>query len=232
MGCKDGACSASSNWVFLMEKSLFAGSCWRFGTCEAHTQSFFQCVEKVWVHSWRFQFGNVKCTGNLLGFIFISDVNVKMCLCTYWRYHVSATWCLKFYFCALFLAVCLCTAKCLVQMQPGQRSYPLRPELIESTYWLYKATRDSMCMIHIFYISVKRRSIFKFAHFGDINVFFLADCFGFLLQVPRCRSGYGDQYTVWGSLPLWILPYCWCWVTCTGGSHGELFSRRDCMVLD
>lgn len=29
-------------------------------------------------------------------------------------------------------------------VQPGQRSYPLRPELIESTYWLYKATRDSM----------------------------------------------------------------------------------------
>lgn len=27
-------------------------------------------------------------------------------------------------------------------VQPGQRSYPLRPELIESTYWLYKATRD------------------------------------------------------------------------------------------
>ncbi|KAI9070486.1 hypothetical protein K1719_047550, partial [Acacia pycnantha] len=24
----------------------------------------------------------------------------------------------------------------------GQKSYPLRPELIESTYWLYKATRD------------------------------------------------------------------------------------------
>lgn len=29
-------------------------------------------------------------------------------------------------------------------VQPGQRSYPLRPELIESTYWLYKATRDSI----------------------------------------------------------------------------------------
>ena len=29
-------------------------------------------------------------------------------------------------------------------MQPGQRGYPLRPELIESTYWLYKATRDPM----------------------------------------------------------------------------------------
>ncbi|XP_074322190.1 alpha-mannosidase I MNS4 isoform X3 [Apium graveolens] len=28
-------------------------------------------------------------------------------------------------------------------VQQGQRSYPLRPELIESTYWLYKATRDS-----------------------------------------------------------------------------------------
>nr|CAB3478469.1 unnamed protein product [Digitaria exilis] len=27
-------------------------------------------------------------------------------------------------------------------VQNGQRSYPLRPELIESTYWLYKATRD------------------------------------------------------------------------------------------
>ncbi|GAA0146410.1 hypothetical protein LIER_06375 [Lithospermum erythrorhizon] len=27
-------------------------------------------------------------------------------------------------------------------VQPGQKSYPLRPELIESTYWLYKATRD------------------------------------------------------------------------------------------
>ncbi|XP_002985136.2 alpha-mannosidase I MNS4 [Selaginella moellendorffii] len=29
-----------------------------------------------------------------------------------------------------------------MSIQPGQRSYPLRPELIESTYWLYKATRD------------------------------------------------------------------------------------------
>ncbi|KAH0460851.1 hypothetical protein IEQ34_008426 [Dendrobium chrysotoxum] len=27
-------------------------------------------------------------------------------------------------------------------IQSGQRSYPLRPELIESTYWLFKATRD------------------------------------------------------------------------------------------
>uniref|UniRef100_A0A0E0FTU3 alpha-1,2-Mannosidase n=1 Tax=Oryza nivara TaxID=4536 RepID=A0A0E0FTU3_ORYNI len=27
-------------------------------------------------------------------------------------------------------------------LQNGQRSYPLRPELIESTYWLFKATRD------------------------------------------------------------------------------------------
>ncbi|CAH9136277.1 unnamed protein product [Cuscuta epithymum] len=29
-----------------------------------------------------------------------------------------------------------------LNVQPGQKSYPLRPELIESTYWLYKATRD------------------------------------------------------------------------------------------
>ncbi|CAM6075785.1 unnamed protein product [Sphagnum tenellum] len=29
-------------------------------------------------------------------------------------------------------------------VQPGQRSYPLRPELIESTYMLYKATHDPM----------------------------------------------------------------------------------------
>ncbi|KAK1592833.1 hypothetical protein Q3G72_031139 [Acer saccharum] len=28
------------------------------------------------------------------------------------------------------------------EFQHGQKSYPLRPELIESTYWLYKATRD------------------------------------------------------------------------------------------
>ncbi|KAK1310115.1 putative alpha-mannosidase I MNS4 [Acorus calamus] len=27
-------------------------------------------------------------------------------------------------------------------VQKGQKSYPLRPELIESTYWLFKATRD------------------------------------------------------------------------------------------
>jgi hypothetical protein len=30
--------------------------------------------------------------------------------------------------------------------QNGQRSYPLRPELIESTYWLFKATRDYRCV--------------------------------------------------------------------------------------
>lgn len=29
-----------------------------------------------------------------------------------------------------------------LSVQLGQKSYPLRPELIESTYWLYKATRD------------------------------------------------------------------------------------------
>ncbi|XP_015079517.1 alpha-mannosidase I MNS4 isoform X1 [Solanum pennellii] len=29
-----------------------------------------------------------------------------------------------------------------LRVQQGQKSYPLRPELIESTYWLYKATRD------------------------------------------------------------------------------------------
>ncbi|RAL38801.1 hypothetical protein DM860_013482 [Cuscuta australis] len=29
-----------------------------------------------------------------------------------------------------------------LNVQPGQKSYPLRPELIESTYWLFKATRD------------------------------------------------------------------------------------------
>ncbi|BBG92416.1 Glycosyl hydrolase family 47 protein [Prunus dulcis] len=29
-----------------------------------------------------------------------------------------------------------------LSVQHGQRSYPLRPELMESTYWLYKATRD------------------------------------------------------------------------------------------
>ncbi|XP_057771420.1 alpha-mannosidase I MNS4 [Salvia miltiorrhiza] len=28
------------------------------------------------------------------------------------------------------------------KVQQGQKSYPLRPELIESTYWLYKATRN------------------------------------------------------------------------------------------
>ncbi|XP_038877093.1 alpha-mannosidase I MNS4 [Benincasa hispida] len=30
-----------------------------------------------------------------------------------------------------------------LSVQHGQKSYPLRPELIESTYWLYKATRNS-----------------------------------------------------------------------------------------
>ncbi|XP_037496867.1 alpha-mannosidase I MNS4 [Jatropha curcas] len=30
-----------------------------------------------------------------------------------------------------------------LSVQNGQKSYPLRPELIESTYWLYKATRDA-----------------------------------------------------------------------------------------
>uniref|UniRef100_A0A7C9E9Z4 alpha-1,2-Mannosidase n=1 Tax=Opuntia streptacantha TaxID=393608 RepID=A0A7C9E9Z4_OPUST len=29
-----------------------------------------------------------------------------------------------------------------LNVQHGQKSYPLRPELVESTYWLYKATRD------------------------------------------------------------------------------------------
>jgi mannosidase alpha-like ER degradation enhancer 2 len=37
-----------------------------------------------------------------------------------------------------------CQFSLVCGVQPGQRSYPLRPELIESTYMLYKATRDPM----------------------------------------------------------------------------------------
>jgi len=44
-------------------------------------------------------------------------------------------------------------------VQNGQRSYPLRPELIESTYWLFKATRDYRC---VFLYKVKIKFILTF----------------------------------------------------------------------
>ncbi|GER35738.1 Mannosyl-oligosaccharide 1,2-alpha-mannosidase IA, partial [Striga asiatica] len=47
----------------------------------------------------------------------------------------------------------------------GQKSYPLRPELIESTYWLYKATRNPR------YLDVGREMLAS-------------------LQLTRCRCGY------------------------------------------
>ncbi|CAI5929414.1 unnamed protein product [Closterium sp. NIES-64] len=50
-------------------------------------------------------------------------------------------------------------------VQPGQTSYPLRPELAESTYWLYKATRDP------FYLAVGRDMVAS-------------------LALTRCRCGY------------------------------------------
>ncbi|CAI7853451.1 unnamed protein product [Closterium sp. NIES-54] len=50
-------------------------------------------------------------------------------------------------------------------VQPGQTSYPLRPELAESTYWLYKATGDP------FYLAVGRDMVAS-------------------LALTRCRCGY------------------------------------------
>lgn len=37
----------------------------------------------------------------------------------------------------------------LILFQNGQKSYPLRPELIESTYWLFKATRNPRSASHL-----------------------------------------------------------------------------------
>ncbi|KAG0587339.1 hypothetical protein KC19_2G157600 [Ceratodon purpureus] len=51
-------------------------------------------------------------------------------------------------------------------VQPGQRSYPLRPELVESTYMLYKATRNPV------YLSVGR------------------DIVTSLQKSAKCRCGY------------------------------------------
>lgn len=51
-------------------------------------------------------------------------------------------------------------------VQPGQRSYPLRPELVESTYMLYKATRNPM------YLDVGR------------------DVVASLQRSAKCRCGY------------------------------------------
>jgi hypothetical protein len=49
--------------------------------------------------------------------------------------------------------------------QNGQRSYPLRPELIESTYWLFKATRDYRC---VFLCKVKMELVlFKYVNLLD-----------------------------------------------------------------
>ncbi|CAA0806636.1 Probable alpha-mannosidase I MNS4 [Striga hermonthica] len=51
------------------------------------------------------------------------------------------------------------------KVQQGQKSYPLRPELIESTYWLYKATRNPR------YLDVGREMLAS-------------------LQLTRCTCGY------------------------------------------
>eukprot|EP00850_Spirogloea_muscicola_P015759 SM000123S25871 [mRNA] locus=s123:315845:321165:- [translate_table: standard] len=64
-------------------------------------------------------------------------------------------------------------------VHPGQNSYPLRPELAESTYWLYKVTRDP------WYLSVGRdivaslqssaRCACGFCHVEDVESHALAD---------------------------------------------------------
>eukprot|EP00850_Spirogloea_muscicola_P003129 SM000012S25391 [mRNA] locus=s12:818709:824031:+ [translate_table: standard] len=64
-------------------------------------------------------------------------------------------------------------------VHPGQNSYPLRPELAESTYWLYKVTRDP------WYLSVGRDIVASlqtsarcpcgFCHVEDVESHALAD---------------------------------------------------------
>ncbi|KAG1347674.1 Alpha-mannosidase I MNS4 [Cocos nucifera] len=39
-----------------------------------------------------------------------------------------------------------------LNVQSGQKSYPLRPELMESTYWLFKATRDPSSLFQVKYL--------------------------------------------------------------------------------
>lgn len=50
-----------------------------------------------------------------------------------------------------FLPVKACLVNLLsLKFQHGQKSYPLRPELIESTYWLFKATRDPRYVLQLY----------------------------------------------------------------------------------
>lgn len=51
--------------------------------------------------------------------------------------------------------------------QHGQKSYPLRPELIESTYWLFKATRDPRSVQNCFQLLP-----FFYFHFFSIECMF------------------------------------------------------------
>lgn len=101
----------------------------------------------------------------------------------------------------------------IMDVQHGQKSYPLRPELIESTYWLYKATRDPRFAGTLLKFNFIWLAIWESNRSCDMVTY---------LQVSWCRTRYCKQFAVWSPLHLWILSHIRCRVSQAGRSHGEL----------
>eukprot|EP00252_Welwitschia_mirabilis_P021785 TRINITY_DN5694_c0_g1_i1.p1 TRINITY_DN5694_c0_g1~~TRINITY_DN5694_c0_g1_i1.p1 ORF type:complete len:632 (-),score=121.21 TRINITY_DN5694_c0_g1_i1:165-2060(-) len=100
-----------------------------------------------------------------------------------------------------------------LNVQPGQRSYPLRPELIESTYWLYKATGDpiylDMGRDFVASIQYAARCPCGYCHIADVEThtqddhmesFFLAETVKYLWLLFDLAAG-GENIVERGPYP-------------------------------
>eukprot|EP00899_Mesostigma_viride_P002773 jgi/Mesvir1/12497/Mv08109-RA.1 len=100
-----------------------------------------------------------------------------------------------------------------MQVQHGQRNYPLRPELVESTYLLYQATRASRYLEFgrdvVTSLQRNARTSCGFAHLRDVvtrqqedamESFFLAETLKYLFLLFDASLG-GDNYVDRGVQP-------------------------------
>lgn len=90
------------------------------------------------------------------------------------------------------------------QIQTGQKGYPLRPELAESLYFLYRSTKDPM------YLSMGR------------------DMVKSLSMICKAVSNIRNLTCY---LALWLCQCIGCGITNIGRSNGKLLFGRDAQVL-
>ena len=85
---RDFVCRSINLFIMFLAEAVqysMIGSCWGFTASNTHTQSFFQCVEKIWVYSWGFQLGILNCSGNSNVCLTI-HVFVDLSSCSPWTY--------------------------------------------------------------------------------------------------------------------------------------------------